>query len=260
MVYAIHLSNATRSVSGIPGDVILQLLSIPLCHPLSLQRYIPFTGAKPTDDNFEPLSLGLRSECMDLIWQHVFGIWQTSPLGFSRAGSVSAFLTWKLYQDLSEFGKSEILSWCFAQWSVKSFCFLLSQNPMARAVAMGWQSPRTLQEVAVLTWAGRVSAANGSPSKGWITASVCSEHKKLMYSEEEIKKAFPPKEGISYLPHPEVHNSLSAIEFQQHRAAGEQQLTAQSLTRSLCFQPLSRCLPLALPLLVLKPVTAECSN
>lgn len=105
-----------------------------------------------------------------------------------------------------------------------------------------------------------VSAANGSPSKGWITASVCSEHKKLMYSEEEIKKAFPPKEGISYLPHPEVHNSLSAIEFQQHRAAGEQQLTAQSLTRSLCFQPLSRCLPLALPLLVLKPVTAECSN
>lgn len=74
MVYAIHLSNATRSVSGIPGDIILQLLSIPLCHPLSLQHHIPFTGAKPTDDNLEPLSLGLRSECMDLIWQHVFGI------------------------------------------------------------------------------------------------------------------------------------------------------------------------------------------
>lgn len=52
---------------GIPWDIMLQLLLIPLCHPLPLRHYIPFTGSKLTDDNFEPPILGLRNECMDLI-------------------------------------------------------------------------------------------------------------------------------------------------------------------------------------------------
>jgi len=63
MAYAIESNQSL----GIPWDIMLQLLSIPLCHPLPLQHHIPFTGSKPADANFEPLGLGLRNECTDLI-------------------------------------------------------------------------------------------------------------------------------------------------------------------------------------------------
>lgn len=67
MVHAIELSNAANSVSGHPVGYYAAVVFDTSLSSTPPQHYIPFTGSKLTDDNFEPLNLGLRSECMDLI-------------------------------------------------------------------------------------------------------------------------------------------------------------------------------------------------
>lgn len=156
---------------------------------------------------------------------------------------ISAFLVWMLYQDLSELGKSQIVSWCFAKWSVKSFHFLLSRNATGRAVAMWWQGTRTLQETAMLIWPGRISATKSNPIQKPDLFTTASVHSELMDAEKEAEVAFHMFPTLNCKVYSQPWNSTRTAPQEGNS------LQWQSVTRSLCFQTLTRCPPFAWPAL-----------